>query len=259
MKPGGEDIWYAGGGEAYGSSTSALSGDIYLGYGLLKSNDNGSSWRRIPFEVVKDIHDNTIPAGFLEVLDHPFDNVHRIVVHPQSGHIYIAAYNAVLRSVDEGNSFHVVFQGGQSPSQRAGQTEVALAGNKVLIAINGSHPEVETRGVWISETGDKQSWRRIAGGVTPGVDFVAGWRGNITGSTDVFATYGKRILLAVAPTRPDICYVLYQNGVLGNAPEADLFSATIADNAVTWANRSSYLPWSSESTANHYFSNPVRV
>jgi hypothetical protein len=47
QRAGHEKTWYAGTGEGYGASASA-GGAYYLGNGMLKSNDNGLTWARIP-------------------------------------------------------------------------------------------------------------------------------------------------------------------------------------------------------------------
>jgi hypothetical protein len=240
-RPGFQDTWYAGGGEAYGNSASEL-GATYLGHGVWKSIDNGATWTKLPLNTITDINGNLLGAGTLEGFDHPFDFVHRLAVNPQNGDLYVAGHRRVMRSTNGGASFQVVLGSATTATSTTGQTEVLISsGGRVLAAINGAHPDASFRGVWISSTGSLNSFTRIAGGQTLGVDSVDGWRANDpTGG-------GKRIILTQAPSNNNIVYVFYENGLSSDQaqPEADLYRLDISTTTpptYTWSNRSANMP-----------------
>jgi hypothetical protein len=102
--------------------------------------------------------------------------------------------------------------------------------------------------VWKSTTGNLNSYTKLAGGSTLGVDSAAGWRANsygffVAGGSNFYDP--KRILLALAPSNENILYVLYENGFTNTSAarnkEADLFKLdmTAGNN---WTNLSDNLP-----------------
>ncbi|HKB43784.1 MAG TPA: hypothetical protein VKC90_05330, partial [Chitinophagaceae bacterium] len=244
-RSGSQDIWYAGGGESIGNSADDI-GAVYLGFGIYKSTNNGASWARLPLNTITDINGSTIlPAGVLETFDHPFDFVHKLMVDPANGNLYVACHRRLVRSTDGGNNFNVVFGGSVGAISSAGQTEIVKAGSKFILAINGGNPDATLRGVWTSTTANAGSWTRIAGGSLLGTDSVANWRGNsyevFSGSTTIIP---KRIVLAAAPSNGNIVYVCYENGLSNttdNAPEADLFKLDLTSGN-TWTNLSANMP-----------------
>lgn len=252
-RPGNQDTWYAGGGEPFGNSTTEL-GAPYHSQGLFKSTDNGATWTRLPLNNITDINGSTIlPSGTLEGFDHPFDYVHKIAVNPVNGDVYVAAHRRLCRSTNGGTTFNVVFTSTASPVITAnsinGQCDVAITNTgKVMLAVNGGNPDFALRGVWTSNSGNASSFTRIAGGSTLGVDSVANWRANsfvpVTGTNPV-QFVAKRILLALAPSNQNICYVMYENGLSNvapdNAPEADLFRLDMTSGN-SWSNRSANMP-----------------
>lgn len=237
-RPGFQDTWYAGGGEAYGNSAAEL-GSTYLGHGIWKSTNNGASWTKLPLNTITDINGNLLGAGALEGFDHPFDFVHRLAVNLQNGDLYVAGHRRVLRSTNGGASFQVILGSATTATSTTGQTEVLVSnGGRVLAAINGAHPDATFRGVWVSSTGNLNSFTRIAGGQTLGVDSVDGWRANDpTGS-------GKRIIMTQAPSNNNIVYVFYENGLSNDnsQPEGDFYRLDIAGTTYTWNNRSANMP-----------------
>jgi hypothetical protein len=170
-----ENTWYAGGGEALGNTASGVSA-FYLGFGILKSTDNGANWTRLT-QVVTDVNGSQLGTGTLETFDNPFDIVHKIIVHPLNGHVYISGNRRLVRSTNGGTSFNVVFAGAVSTSSDLGQMDVVVSSTgRLFLSVNGGNPDLTKRGVWKSETGDLNSWVRFAGGQTPGTDSLAGWR-----------------------------------------------------------------------------------
>jgi len=255
-RPGNQNIWYAGGGEYVGSSTDAT-GAGYLGYGVLKSTDNGDTWTRLTLLVTNNEASNPtiLGAGVPERFDNVFDYVHKLVVNPANGHLYIAGHRRIVRSTDGGTSFVTVFGEPNSTIGSAfganGQMDVVCSpSGKVYIACSGSNPVFTLRGVWKSTTGNQSSWTKIAGGSTLGVDSVDGWRGNSYTFTLIPPNNDKlydtrRTLLALAPSNENILYVTYENGLTNTSSarnkEADLFKLdmTSGDN---WTNLSANLP-----------------
>lgn len=243
-----QDTWYAGGGEALGNSTSS-DGAAYHSKGILKSVDNGITWTRLN-ENFTDINGSQYGSGTLEAFDHPFDYIHKIIVNPVNGHVYVAGHRRLLRSTDGGNTWQVVFSGASAASSSTGQMDIACTSTgKLYLAVNGGFRDHNRRGVWVSNTGNINSWVRIAGGNNLNVDSVAGWRGNSYKTTSVSpdTTFtSKRILLAIAPSDENIVYVIYENGLSQATPElkpeADLFMLNTTGGTNTWVNRSDNMP-----------------
>ena len=239
-RSGNQDIWYAGGGESLGNSTSEL-GASFLGFGLYKSTDNGVSWNRLPLNTIIDINGTTILGpGVLEIFDHPFDFVHKVVVNPVNGDVYIAGHRRLVRSTDGGNNFRVVFGSTVAANSATGQMDVTVsATGKLLLGVNGGNPDATLRGVWISTSGNAGSWTRIAGGTILNVDSVSNWQANS------FAGSSKRILVTLAPSDQNIAYVCYENGLSNifpnNAPEADMYKLGMTIGNV-WTNLSANMP-----------------
>lgn len=248
-RAGSQDIWYSGGGEPYGNSANEI-GAAYLGYGIYKSIDNGATWTKLTLTI------NGVPpptGGFtLEGFNHPFDFVHKIAVNPVNGDLYISCHRRLVKSTDGGTSFNVVFESttGLTANSLNGQNDVIITNaGKIILAFNGGNADFNLRGVWVSTTGNAGSFTRIAGGNILGVDSVANWRANsFTAIPDNIPIQyeAKRILLALAPSNQNICYVLYENGLSNvapdNAPEADLFKLDMTGGVNTWFNRSANMP-----------------
>lgn len=238
-RPGFQDIWYAGGGEPIGNSASDI-GAFYLGFGILKSTDNGVTWTRLTLNV-SNTDGSALTAGTLEAFDNVFDIVHKIIVSPANGNVYIAGHRRLVRSADGGQTFKVVFGSNIPATADQGQMDIVADNSGTLfLAINGGNPDVALRGVWSSPSGNFNSWTKIAGGKTLGVDSLAGWRGN---SYD--ASGSKRIVLALAPSQQNFLFAFYQNGLsqessAGANPEADLFRIDVSTS--TSLNLSANMP-----------------
>lgn len=238
-RPGFQDTWYAGGGEFAGNSASEV-GAPYLGYGIWKTIDNGASWTKLTLNVT-DVNGSPLGTGTLQAFDHPFDIVHRIQVNPANGDVFIAGHRRLVRSTNGGNSFNVVFTSGAGANSANGQMDVVITqAGRVYLSVNGGIPDPSLRGVWVSANGDPNSFIRIAGGQTPGVDSITGWRGNDPGQAS------RRIIMALAPSDNNILYVYYQNGLSSDPPqlkpEADLFRVNVSGTSFTWTNLSANMP-----------------
>jgi hypothetical protein len=237
-RPGFQDTWYAGGGEAYGGSTSAI-GAFYLGQGVWKSTNNGATWARLTL----DIAGLAPPAGgfTLEAFDNAFDIIHDITINPVNGHVYICGHRRLIRSTDAGNSFEVVFAGTTAASADQGQMDVSISNSgRIFLGVNGNFADLALRGLWTSTTGNGglSNWTRIAGGQSA-ADSLNDWRGN------AYDGNSKRIVLALAPSNQNILYVCYENGLSqesanGANPEIDLYKLDFSAN--TYVNRSANMP-----------------
>lgn len=247
-RSGNQDTWYAGGGEPYGNSASEL-GATYLGSGLYKSTDNGVTWTKISLTTgnFTDIPGNAPQANALEAFDNAFDYIHKIAIDPTNGNVYICAHRRLIRTSDGGTSFQTVFGSTVAATAEGGQMDIVISNSgKMILAVNGSNPDITLRGVWVSTTGNLGSWTRIAGGAALGVDSVANWRANsyvnYSGTTTPIS---KRIVMGMAPSNQNVVYILYENGLSNsapdNAPEADLFKLSMA-NGYTWTNLSANMP-----------------
>ena len=245
-----ENTWYAGGGEYVGNSVENQGlGASYLGYGLLKSTDNGVTWTRLPLNNITEFNGSAIAAGQAERFDHPFDYVHKIVVNPLNGDVYVACHRRIVRSTNGGSSFQTVFGSSTNAANSNGQCDIAIsATGKVYVAFNGSAPDLSLRGIWRSLNGNQNSYTRLAGGSTLGVDSVANWRANsysffVSGGINVYDT--RRILLGLAPSNENILYVVYENGLInssfGRNKEADLFKLDMTSGN-NWTNLSNNVP-----------------
>jgi hypothetical protein len=247
-RPGNQDTWYAGGGEYVGNSTDAP-GAGYYAYGLFKSTDNGLTWTRLPLNNITDINGSPIAAGIPERFDHPFDYVHKIAINPVNGDVYVAGHRRIMRSANGGATFQTVFGSTVTSFAANGQGDVTISSaGKVYVAFNGSAPDFSLRGIWKSETGDQNSFIRLAGGSLPGIDSVANWRGNaysfeVVNGANYYDT--RRTLLALAPSNENILYVLYENGLSNTSPsfekEADLFKLDMTSGN-NWTNLSANVP-----------------
>lgn len=234
-RPGFEDTWYAGSGEFSGNTASEI-GAPYLGFGLWKSTNNGVSWTKLPVTIA-----NAGGANDPLAFDHPFDFTYNMAVNPVNGDLYIAAWVLLIKSTDGGATFRAVFQSSTSASNATGQMHVTISNTgRIYLAVNGAANQAARRGVWYSEAGDLNTFTRVAGGSTLGVDSVAGWRGN------AYNGQSKRILVTLAPSNNNIGYVFYENGLSSDPPslqpEADLFRFDVSGTDFTWSNRSANMP-----------------
>ena len=263
-RPGNQDTWYAGGGEPYGNSADEL-GAIYMGFGLYKSTDNGATWNEISLTAgnFTDIAGNAAQGNALEAFDNAFDYIHKIAIDPTNGNVYICAHRRLIRTSNGGTSFQTVFGSTVAATAEGGQMDIVISNSgKLILAVNGSNPDLTLRGVWTSATGNLGSWTRIAGGSTLGVDSVANWRANsytnYAGSTTPIS---KRIVMGMAPSNQNIVYILYENGLSNsapdNAPEADLFKLDMTSGN-TWTNLSANMP-DFNGTTNNAATDPFTV
>jgi len=225
------DIWYCGTGEAYYPVSTADVSNATYGFGIYKSTNNGISWSKLDFTV-----SNNNESAF----DNAFDLVHRIAVHPTTGHVYAAGHRRIMRSTDKGVTWSAVLEGPSATTAMGGLTEILIPsnGSKIFAAITGENPDRSFVGIWESTTGNSGSWVRIAGGEKDAADSVAGWR--------AFGKWG-RIVLGINGANNQL-FALYKNGESASGsnpkPEADLFRANLTGTppAYAWTNLNAYVP-----------------
>lgn len=214
-RPGNQDTWYYGGGEASGNSTTL--GSSYRGHGVWKSTDNGLTWAVL-----------SSTQGVLENFDNAFDYAHRLVVDSTTGYVYAAAGNSIRRSTDGGTTWTQVL----GTFTNTGFTDIIVTPKgRLYAAFNGADAN---NGVWTSLTGASGSWTRIAG--TGATTNHANWNAQ--------NAYG-RVVLAYAPSDTNTVFALYYNNTNSScsgtaAPEAEFFRWN--QSTTTWTDLSANLP-----------------
>lgn len=144
-RPGFTNIWYYLSGEIIGTSASG-GGAFYLGDGMFKSTDGGKTW------TVLGNTDNGNPQTFSDL----WQSGWRVVVHPQTGHVYAATYSSIFRSTDGGTNWTSVL-GGISTSPFSSYTDLLITPSGVLYATFSS--EGARKGLWRSTNGT--NWTNI--------------------------------------------------------------------------------------------------
>lgn len=220
-----QDTWYAGTGEPIGASASYPNAFVF-GNGMFKSTNNGQTWSKL---------ENTLTPDPTTFSNH-WSFVHKIVVHPVTGHVYAAAHRRITRSKDGGNSWEDVFISTTTSTSVAGIADIIINndGSKIYVAMHGRNPDRALVGVFVSSTGDAGSFTRIAGGAKGEPDYVEGWRDYSTASN---AGWGRTVL-ALASSNQNILYVMMENpdDAANSKPEADLFKCDMSTTPFTWSN-----------------------
>lgn len=222
-RPGFQDNWYYGVGEATGNSAGA-SGAFYSGNGVYKSGDNGETWAITPLN-----------GTALETFTTAADFVNKIIVDPTNGNIYVACPATIIRSKTAGATWFTVLSGTLTTSGQ--YTDVVVSSTGRLYASFGGTNSSTVDGVWGSLpgpfSGDAGSWTQIAGAGAGGSP--AGWE------SEPF--YG-RVVMAIAPSDEKFMYALYfktsSPACPGPDTEAELFRWD--DVLGTWIDLSATLP-----------------
>lgn len=197
-----ENIWYYATGEFSGNSASL--GAFNFGRGIWRSTDSGLTWNQI-----------SATDSNQDSFDSFFDIIHKIVVSPTTGDLFIATLNGVYRY--DGTNITLELE---ETSNNNRWSDIAITSTgRVYVAIDGSSGA--QNGVWTSPTGIG-SWTRISQNNSP-----TGW-----------SSVGRSVL-AIAPSNENIIYTLYGNGNSGNI-EADLWQYNLVTD--TWVDFSGKLP-----------------
>ena len=234
-RAGKEDIWYAGTGEPIGASASYPNAFVF-GNGMFKSVDNGVTWTKLPSTNIASANNTTLTSEW--------SFVHKLAVHPTTGHVYAAVHRRILRSTDEGATWKQIFVSGNNTpaSGDEGIADILInnLGTKIFVAMTGRYNDRGMVGVFSSNTGDSSSFSRIAGGQVNAADSIAGWRAydNSTSQNGMYSGGWGRIVLALAPSNQNILYVMVENAesAQDKKPEADLFKCDMSTTPYTWTN-----------------------
>lgn len=199
-RPGFQNRWYYGTGELLGNSASL--GAFYRGQGIWESVDSGVTWTQMP-----------ATNSAFETFTTAFDIINSLAVSPVTGELFVAAFGTIFRY--DGVTFNQElsnFSGSNMTDVKVtetGRVYVAFSGNS---NIQGIYTSVNGNGGFVS----------IAENGAP-----VGW--SSTG----------RAVLGIAPSNPNIVYVLYRNGNSGGV-EADLWRFDLSTGI--WTDFSGKLP-----------------
>ena len=217
QRVGNTNRWFAVSGESFGNSASDI-GAAYQGGAIYRSSDNGLSWETINTDDYSIEITNSIRYQS------------RILVDPSNEEndiLYIASYNGILRSEDDGQSWERVLTGSTS-----GNTDIAVSSNGGLFAtVDGPNDRAYY-------SADGLNWINI--------------------SPDGYPTSTARMIVAIDPNNENIVYfygaTFDGSGVFMSSPlpggagsEYGIFRYTLVDTTGnsatgTWENLSDFLP-----------------
>jgi hypothetical protein len=138
-RPGNTNIWYYISGELTGTSASG-GGAFYLGDGMFKSTDGGSTW------TVLGATDNGNQQSFTDL----WQSGWRVVVNPVNGDVFAATYSCIFRSTNGGTTWTAVL-GGINATPYSYYSDIAVSSTGVLYATLSS--DGVKKGLWRSENG----------------------------------------------------------------------------------------------------------
>ncbi|MCB0730210.1 MAG: PKD domain-containing protein [Ignavibacteriae bacterium] len=206
------NTWYYGTGEFKGSAGDQGYTHTFSGDGIYKSVDNGETWK---------VLNSTFSANVTQ-WDSPFDFVSKIEISPVTGSIIIATNGiGIFRSSDEGNTFTLGIGG----SGHHFTSDLSIAKNGTIVAVlsspfQGQNPD-NSPGVYKS-TDDGVSWI------------------NITPTT--FPQMHERSEVEIAPSNPNIAYIVTYVGVDQNTQKEDIRLHKINISNGTSEDRTNNLP-----------------
>ncbi|MEZ4701625.1 MAG: T9SS type A sorting domain-containing protein [Rhodothermales bacterium] len=181
-RPGNRSTWYAGGGELRGSAGDNGGRAFMYGSGIYVSTDNGDTWTAGAIDL-----DNN-PTQF----DSEYDYVHRIVVSPTTGAVFLAVNGyGIWRSTNQGASFAPLI----------GPFGLLPIWSDIAVGADGTLVAVMSTGFSSNPTEDPGVYRSTDNGTT--------WS-NITPAG--FPTEHERSVVAIPPSNPGIAYLLTFTG-----------------------------------------------
>lgn len=145
--PHNEGVMYFCTGEGFLNENPQKAASIARGAGVWKSTNYGLTWDLLP---------STMNDSFIYSQD--------MVVHPQSGDIYVATlYGGLMRSKDDGQTWESVLgqTTGNAGTDRIADIEITADGH-LLVALG----VWVTDGIYFSETGDATDWEIRMNGIT---------------------------------------------------------------------------------------------
>lgn len=186
-RPGHTRVWYYASGEFRGQTAEDRGARAsFYGMGLYKSTDNGETWDRLAA---------TLDSN-RTILDSPFDFVSKIAISPTTGRLYVATHEfGIYASDDAGASFKRVL----GIPEVHNYADVAIASDGTVLASlsRGSNtlPAGASPGLYVSRD-DGRTWTDV----TP----------------SDYPSYYNRSVLAIAPSNPDVAYVLTSERIFIN-------------------------------------------
>lgn len=169
------NTWYIGTGEGYGQSAGA-SGAYYLGNGMYKSTDGGTTWVSLP--------STTNTPNTPQTFENVWDLIWNVAINPADAVndvVYAASYGAIFKSTNGGTTWSTV-RGSTGTSPFSYFSDVAVTPSGVVYATLSS--EGTQKGIWRSANGT--NWQNITPGGFP-------------------TTYG-RVKIGVSPSNEEQVY-----------------------------------------------------
>lgn len=224
LRPGKQDIWYAGTGELIGNSARSTAAP-YRGAGLFKSTDGGESW-----EVLSATTDNATPNQFSSQFQYIWA-IETNQLNLTQDEVLVAAYGAILKSSDGGQTWGVAL--GQKLFDLPENTDLnesdapfytslrkTPSGHffAAMSSASSSNKLSPSAGFYFSATGDQ--WQQIT---PPGL-----------------AAYHERTVIGFAADESSVYF-------LTQGEEASLWRLNVANiqNGIlsgSWTNLTSYIP-----------------
>jgi len=195
VRPGKTNTWYYGTGELISTTDrqfSLLPRTMGYGNGIFKSTDNGASWQVL----------TSTEGGSAGNLSSIFQGIWNLAIdttnHTQDI-VWAACYGAIMKSTDGGNTWE----------KSLGDTFIKSFSTYVTIAPDGT--AYASLGTFSTNT---NGLIPTVYGVYRSTDGIS-WQ-EITPAG--FPTYYRTIKLALAPSNPDVLYILAENPVPDNTP-----------------------------------------
>ncbi len=177
------NTWYIGTGEGYGQSASG-GGAFYLGNGIYKSTDGGTTWNSLTSTV----------SGTPQTFDNVWDIVWNVATNPGdttlNGTVYAAVYNTIYKSINGGTTWTIA-RGTGITAPFSYFTDIAVSPSGVVYATLSSDGGAQ-KGIWrsadgttwtnIKPAGFPSTYGRIKIGISPSNENqVYFWAGTTTG------------------------------------------------------------------------------
>ena len=217
VRPGQEQIWYAGTGENYGVVSGTSFSALLPGDGIFKSTDGGQSWSHLASTTINEPQEYTRNGSFKQV--------NAVLVDPtrnDSDVVLAAVLNGIFRSNDGGYTWRPVLGLDTTISNVSTYTDI----------------QVTPDGVWyaaVSNAGPAEGlWRSTDGIVWTDITPVG------------FPANPQRCVLAIDPTDTDIVYWFLESPGTGtNGHSLWKYTYLSGDGSGAggaWENRSANLP-----------------
>ncbi len=219
-RPGKNNVWYCGGGEHNGNSSSSAYTAWYTGNGIYKSTDNGISWT--PYGTTGD--------NLVDKVNY-LDKIYRLAIDPTNldeDILYVACLGTILKISENGNKFDHVIEL-KRYNRTATDIKITPSGTfyATISSITTAYGIDSYAGIFKSDDGIK--WEQI---------------------NPEFLQPSYRIIMDFAPNNENILYFLstnirdYSTGCDERYYECyTLCKLEIKDTNLVWTDLSSHLPY----------------